>query len=167
MKINDDHLYHGAALTQIAEHPSFKAINAFSQNGNRSRSAFLINTDIGVFLKYASEPKGVFDEFIFTFRREHLEELNILKEKTTRVFIGLVCISKRHICCLPFDTFQSMLEERKRKKGSVEETYTILITLESGKSFRAYMNIPGRKKVKMGEKVVPRDAFPSCVFSEH
>lgn len=26
MKMNNDHMYHGAALTQIAEHPEFTAI---------------------------------------------------------------------------------------------------------------------------------------------
>ena len=58
MKINDDHMYHGAALTQIAEHPQFTAINAFKHANRPSRSAFRINDDIGVYLKYASKPKG-------------------------------------------------------------------------------------------------------------
>jgi len=35
MRINDDHMYHGAALTQIVEHPTFKAVNAFWLNGGR------------------------------------------------------------------------------------------------------------------------------------
>ena len=28
MKIRDDHMFHGAALIQIAEHPRFTAINS-------------------------------------------------------------------------------------------------------------------------------------------
>ena len=28
MKIDDDHLYHGSALLQITEHPTFTAINS-------------------------------------------------------------------------------------------------------------------------------------------
>lgn len=49
MKINDDHLYHGAALTQIVEHSQFAAINAFTVDGRISRSSFLVNNDIAVF----------------------------------------------------------------------------------------------------------------------
>ena len=48
MKINDDHMYHGAALIQIAEHPQFTAINSFPHDGHASRSAFLVNLDIGM-----------------------------------------------------------------------------------------------------------------------
>ena len=165
MKINDDHMYHGAALTQVAEHPSFKAINAFSPNGYRSRSGFLINTDVGLYLKYASEPKGAYDEFIFTFLRDHLDELAVLQEKTDSVFIGLICISERHICCLPYETFLSMIKARKRRKGSDEESYAVLVTLKKGQRFRAYMSPPGKKKQKMSEKIIPRDDFPSCIFS--
>ena len=57
MKINDDHMYHGAALIQIAEDPRFTAINVFQGGEGVSRSAFRINADIGVFLKYATKPK--------------------------------------------------------------------------------------------------------------
>ena len=67
MKINDDHMYHGAALTQIAEHEQFTAINAFEHGGKTSRSAFIVNHDIGVYLKYAGKPVGRYKEYQFTF----------------------------------------------------------------------------------------------------
>ena len=36
MRIDKDHLYYGAAVIQIAEHPSFTAINDFKgSSGNR------------------------------------------------------------------------------------------------------------------------------------
>ncbi len=158
-------MYHGAALTQVAEHPSFKAINAFSPNSVRSRSGFLINTDVGLYLKYASDPKGAYHEFIFTFLRSHLEELELLKEKTDSVFIGLICISKRQICCLSYATLLSMIKTRKRMKGGDEESYTVLVTLKKGQRFRVYMSPPGEKKQKISEQIIPRDDFPSCIFS--
>jgi len=164
MKINDDHLYHGAALTQVAEHPSFKAINAFSLNGSRSRSAFLINHDIGLYLKYASEPKGTYNEFRFNFLQEHVDELAIVRKKTDKVFIGLICISVRQICCLSYRKFLSMIEARRKRKGADEASYTILLTLSKGQRFRAYMSPPGKKKTKMGERIIPRDDFPSVIF---
>ena len=33
MKIDDDHMYHGAVLLQIAEHPRFTAINTIELSG--------------------------------------------------------------------------------------------------------------------------------------
>jgi hypothetical protein len=65
MKINDDHLFHGAALTQIAEHPQFTAINAVRFKGVLSRSAFRINDSLGVYLKYAQKPKQPAGDYIF------------------------------------------------------------------------------------------------------
>jgi hypothetical protein len=75
MHINDDHLYHGAALTQIAEYPTFKAINAFNSDGEKSRSAFIVNHDTGIYLKYATSPNKRWKEYVFTFTEAHLEEL--------------------------------------------------------------------------------------------
>jgi hypothetical protein len=75
VKVNDDHLYHGAALTQIAEDPQFTAINAFKAASGISRSAFRVNNDIGVFLKYATKAKPPFSEYVFTFHKDHIAEL--------------------------------------------------------------------------------------------
>jgi hypothetical protein len=36
------------ALTQVAEHPAFTAINAFKTDGEKSRCAFRINDSIGI-----------------------------------------------------------------------------------------------------------------------
>jgi len=49
MKIQDKDIWHGAALTQIVEHPSFKALNRASDKYGH----YLINSDIRVFLKYS------------------------------------------------------------------------------------------------------------------
>lgn len=90
MKIHDDHKYHGAALTQIAEHPQFTAINAFGRGGARSRSGFIVNTDIGVYLKYATTKTKTFGEFVFTFNRQHLAEIDALAAKAEKTFVVFV-----------------------------------------------------------------------------
>lgn len=165
MKINDDHLYHGAALTQVAEHPSFKAINAFPYQGTRSRSAFLINTDIGLYLKYASRATGPYREFTFTFFPEHLDELAFLSKKTDKVFVGLICIAKREICCLPYDALLAMIRRRKKQYGGDESSYTILVTVAKGTWFHAYMSPPGQKKKMASEQIIPRSDFPRIIFA--
>jgi hypothetical protein len=164
MKINDDHMYHGAALTQIAEHPQFTAINAFKENGETSRSSFIINTDIGVYLKYASEAKKPFNEFTFTFLNSHLEELKKLESRFNKVYLGLVCVSAKQVCAISYEQFKSLLKVRCDAKGSEELVYTILVTAPVGKSFRVYVNQPGERKTSLGTIIISRNTFPGCLF---
>lgn len=100
MEINDDHLCQGAALTQIAEHPQFTAINAIMADGRISRSSFLVNNDIAVFLKYAEKPTKTFNEYVFTFRSDHLKEIEHIEQKAGKAFVALVCVQARQICCI-------------------------------------------------------------------
>ena len=65
MKINKEHLYHGAALNQIAEHEQFTAINTLEINEIRSRSAFKINQKISIYLKYCTKQNNN-KEYVFT-----------------------------------------------------------------------------------------------------
>ncbi len=165
MKINDDHLYHGAALTQIAEDDRFTAINAFELSTGKSRSAFEINQRIGIYLKYASATKGPFKEYVFTFRQEHLEELVEIADKSKSVFLALVCVKGREICCLPYVQLLELIARRKKAKGYDEDQYTILVTMPEGKSFRSYINEPDRKGKILGKQVlISRNNFPGKIF---
>jgi len=165
MKINDDHMYQGAALTQIAEDPQFTAINAFKTAGAISRSAFKVNADIGVYLKYASKPKAPFNEYVFTFSGDHLAELKSLKRKSGSAFLALVCVKERQICGLRYEEFMQLIDARKKAKGSSENQYTLLVTIPAGKSFRVYVNAPGKRKTMLGKSViVSRNGFPGIIF---
>lgn len=165
MKINQDHMYHGAALTQIAEHPQFTAINAFREGDGISRSAFRINDDVGVFLKYARNPRPSFDEYQFTFSTFQLQELKRIANKVRRVFLALVCVHARQICCLPLNDFDALLDRRKRAVGKEEEQYVLLVTALTRKSFRVYINAPGVRKRMLGKPlIVARTVFPDHLF---
>jgi hypothetical protein len=165
MKINDDHLYHGAALTQIAEHPQFTAINSFKLTNGNSRSAFKINDEIGVYLKYATYPVGRYKEYAFTFRREHLEELKEIKARCKRVFCVLVCVKDRQICCLSYAGLRKMIKSRGEEKGSWEDQYVILVTLPKNKAFRVYVNVPGERNKLLGKPIlIARNSFPAILF---
>lgn len=95
MRVDDDHMYHGAALIQIAEDPQFTAINSFKLAAGVSRSAYRINDDIGVYLKYASKPTPAYREYLFTFQKQHLAELAAIAKATEKVFAALVCVKAR------------------------------------------------------------------------
>lgn len=165
MKIDKDHQYHGAALVQIAEDPHFTAINALKNNGTNVRNAFRINDNIDVYLKYATRPVSRYKEYRFTFGQEHLDQLKKIAGATGKLFLALVCIRGREICCLPYENFHELIERRRKAKGSDEDQYVILITLPLGKSFRAYVNIPEKKGKILGKSfVISRKDFPGRLF---
>lgn len=165
MRINDDHMYHGAALTQIAEHPSFTAINVFKTDDGKSRSAFKINDSIGVYLKYASRPTGAAKEYVFTFTGSHLKEIADLKAKSEKVFVVLVCIAEREICVLPVSELESLIAARTKRNKAPEAQYQALVTAPANKSFRVYMNVPGKKGQALGVRTVKRSSFPGLIFA--
>ena len=165
MRINQDHLYHGAALTQIAEHEQFTAINAVRVNKRPHRSAFRINDSHCVYLKYATKPTKPHDEYIFTFLEAHLDDLKQLSKKSDKLFVALVCVEDHEICLLPYQTLLDLIAKRHTKKGSLEDQYTLLVLLESGKQFRVNMNLPNRRKFYVGESVlIARKDFPNRLF---
>jgi hypothetical protein len=74
MKINKNHLYHGAAIAQVVEHDKFTSIKTFEQNGT-----YEINGNAILALKYAKEPKG--NSYQFVFQRKTSETFIILEKK--------------------------------------------------------------------------------------
>lgn len=164
MKINDDHLYHGAALTQIAEHPSFTAINVVTYEGAKSRCGFRVNDKVGVYIKYASAPAGAAQEYVFNFEGGHLKEMADLRTKCDRVFAVLVCIRDRTICAITYEELVGLVEQRKKLKKMAENQYQILVTTQKGKQCLVYVNRPGRKGLMLGSFKVARNAFPSVLF---
>jgi len=165
MKINDDHMYHGAVLTQIAEHPVFKAINAFWSSGKKSSCAFRINDTTGIYIKYAAAPRGSAGEYAFTFTNAHLEELKKLRENCTSVFAVFVCIRAKAICALSYGQVMNFVRLRREAKGDTEDQYQIFVTAPANKRFRAYINKPKKKGVCIGETLIARSAFPELLFN--
>ena len=120
MRINDDHMYHGAALLQIAEDPRFTAINSIEVSGQRSRSAYRINDNTGIFLKYASKPSINLGEYPFTFTGAHLQELDAVDSQMTNTFIALVCVEDREIACLALPQLQKLVDAVRRKRAPLK-----------------------------------------------
>ena len=165
MYIDDDHLYHGSALFQIAEHPQFTAINSLKVKGEVVRAAYKINDHIAVYLKYAAKPHGTYKEYVFTFRKDHLETIESISEANPQTFIALVCVKGRQICCLTAEQLTNLIQRRETEAGKAEDQYTILVTMPKGKSMRVYVNHPGKKKTMLGKSlIVSRNAFPDALF---
>ena len=167
MTILNRHLYHGAALTQIAEHAQFTAINSIkSDNGTVPRGAFLINDRIVIYVKYASEP-GPQDDYVFTFSQSQKEGIAHLNDSHRgRFFIVLVCIEDREVCCISHEELEEWFGKRRTALDDVEEeTSTILVQVPAGQSFRLNMNMPGTRGQYLDEaQIISRSDFPDILF---
>lgn len=166
MKIADDHLYHGAALTQIAEDLRFTAINPLPLHGKVLRSGFLINTNIALYLKYATTKTKSFGECVFTFSASQFAEIQQIASSYPKTHIVMVCVPHGAICSIPFASLQNLWHTRQSAQGANSLTsLTVLVTAPRNKSFRVYVNQPGVKKTMLGNPIiVSRSAYPSCIF---
>lgn len=163
--IREEHLYHGAVLNQIADHRQFTAINALKVGGKTSRSAFKVNDDIAVYIKYAVNPVGRYREFVFTFNKANMKELVDTNEAGNNLHLALVCAKDKEICCFPYAKLAELIELRKQEAGKIESQYTLLVTLKKGEAFRVYMMQPGRRKVYLADPMkVRRNACPDALF---
>ncbi len=164
MRIHDDHMYHGAALIQIAEHPQFTAINALTVRKQTVPSAYKINDHVAVYLKYAVEEREPYGEYVFTFTSEQLLAIRAIASGHDPTLIVLVCVAAREICTITADELATMIAERQKAFGGQEDQYTLLVTADKGKSLRVYFNRPGRKGRALKKRVIARNAFPGSVF---
>jgi hypothetical protein len=167
MSISVKDMNHGAALIQIAEWPTFKAINSFEpKKGQKSSAAFIVNTDTGIYFKYGSNPTRAFKEYSFVFNESNFEELDALKAKYgDRVYVILVCVKAKEVCILKFSDLEEKRDEREREKGAPESQYQLLVAVRPRKSFRVYMNAPGVKKTSLAQTVINRNDFPAELFN--
>lgn len=105
MKIDNDHMYHGAALIQIAEHPKFTSINSLKVKKQIIENGYVINDGIAVLLKYASKPTGRYREYRFGFTQDNIKDMKRISLATKSFYLALVCVKSREICCLSHENF--------------------------------------------------------------
>ncbi len=167
MKIDKEHLYHGAALIQIAEHKLFTAINSLKVGGKITRAAYKVNDDIAVYFKYRCEAVGPFNEYQFTFKPENIAEIEAIARSNPKCFIALVCVGLREIACITYAQLAELLRKRNaalKKIGRNEVLKTVLVTAEKGKKLRVYVNEPGHKNSALGKILISRNCFPDDIF---
>jgi hypothetical protein len=165
MHIDDDHRHYGSALIQIAEDKHCTSIKALRYRGRILRCAFRINKDIGVYLRYRSKPKGLSTPYYsFSFSKDNLSELKRMQKWLGNVFLALVCVRDRAICCLPYVLFEELISARRNEKGKAEEEYVIEVNVPEGKSFRVWISQPNTKGHYLKEYVISRKNFPRELF---
>jgi hypothetical protein len=102
MQIQEKDIFHGAALTQVVEHKSFKALNrATTKYGH-----YLINTDRALFVKYRKPNKSPWQH---TFSEDDVAAIATEIEKNNAVFLCLVC-GTTTVCALNSNEIQTVLD---------------------------------------------------------
>lgn len=144
MKIQAQDFYHGAALTQIVEHESFKALNKASTRYGH----YLVNADCHVFVKYSSADEG---PWMFTFQPDHLEPVRTVLDIEGCAFACLVC-GDDTVCALDSEELREVIDLQ------AEDVQWIRVSYPAGGSCR----VTG----SLGElsKTVPHNAFPRKLF---
>ena len=102
MKIDRKDLYHGAALTQITEHASFKALN----KADAKYGHYLVNVDRRLLTKYSEKTSGPWQ---FTFQPDDLDILKTDIASGFKTFIVLVCCATT-VCLLDENEFSQLID---------------------------------------------------------
>ncbi|NMC84030.1 MAG: hypothetical protein GYA58_01970 [Anaerolineaceae bacterium] len=146
MKTQDKDFSHGSALTQIVEHPSFKALN----KADKKFGHYQINIDTRILIKYSDKEKSPWQ---FTFKVEDINTLVGDISSNNFSFLCLIC-GKVTICLLPTNDFQELLDFEKKTQQS------ITVELEDGKSMRV------KSKIKELKHAIHHNDFPKLLFKQ-
>ncbi len=144
MKIQTQDFYHGAALTQIAEHESFKALNKGSSNYGH----YLVNADCHLFVRYST---GDGPTWSYTFTSEQLKAVNNVAAANASAFVALVC-GEETVCLLDQVQLETVID-----LGSTNAQW-VKVEAPPSKSCRV-SGSAGQLK-----KVIPHNAFPKALF---
>ena len=148
MKTQIKDLYHGVALTQIVEHPSYKALNkASSKYGH-----YLVNQDREVFTKYRTKAtRARRPLWHFTFQPDEVSAVYDAVARGQHVFVCLICADKT-VCLLDSADFSALL-----KKDQPQSQY-VRVSSPKGTSCRVSSTFHDL------DHVIPHKAFPEAIF---
>ena len=148
MGITRQDIIHGAVLTPLVEHPSFKALN---KPDGAPYGVYLLNDDRPFMVKYGRSQN---DKWHFTFHPWHISTASTLAQRYPgRLLIILVCYPTE-VCAVTWSEFQQCLDV------GAADPQGIRCEIPKGGGIRVYG--PRRRRLT---RVVPRSAFPSCLFA--
>lgn len=142
MKVQEQDIYHGIALTQLVEHSSFKAVNKTS----KTYGLYDLNHDRRLFVKYRSNEN---EPWSFTFQPAEMKVIGVPTERDT--FVALVC-GTTTVCALMLDELEAVLDL------SVNGTQWVRVEAPAGASMRVFGPL-GRLP-----RVVPHNSYPQKLF---
>jgi len=147
VRIQNQDMFHGAALTQIVESSDFTALNRDPDK----YGMYLLNHDRRLLIKHASAPRAD-GKYAFTFRPDDLELLAACEEMSPgKVFLALVCGSEV-ICGLSMETLAGLVDL------GASSSQWVTIEAPTGKKLRT--------RGSLGDgPLVAQNAFPQIVLA--
>ena len=145
MQIQEKHLIHGAALTQIVEHESFKALN----RAGPEMGHYVVNTDTRLLVKYSKHEASPWS---FTFNISHVDILAQDMASGYSVFLCLVCGTT---------TVIALNEDEIRTAIDLEDSGTQWLRVELPQGGSPHV----RGKAGSLKRTIPHKSYPSRLFS--
>lgn len=145
--IKEFEFFHGLVFARIlhgTQRPL--SIKPFPSSTNAS---YVVNEKIGIYIKYSSKR---ITPWRFTFKKEHQEEINLMKKELKEVFLILVC-NDDGIVCLSYSELKQILDEQHQ---SIE-------WISANRNKREMYSVKGSDG-KLGFKIGPND-FPDKLFN--
>jgi hypothetical protein len=144
VKVQDQDVFHGIALTQLVEHPSFKALNKTSKRYGH----YLLNRDRRLFVKYRTNDGSAWQ---FGFSRAELDAIRKDRRQPGSTFVVLVCGGST-VCALSESDLDVLLVSRGFGSQSIR------IEAPAGRSM--IVSGPGGQLPYK----VPHNSYPSKLF---
>lgn len=144
--IKEFEFFHGLVFARIlhgTQRPL--SIKPFPSSTNAS---YVINEKIGIYIKYSSKRMT---PWRFTFKKEHQEEIELMKKALKEVFLILVC-NDDGIVCLSYSELKQILDGQH---DSIE-------WISATRHKREMYSVKGSDG-KLGFKIGPND-FPEKLF---
>lgn len=140
--VREFEFYHGSALTRLIhghENISIKQYAAATSN-----ASYVVNDRAGLYLKHSTSRLS---PWVFTFKKEHQNEVQEMKNSLGEVFVVLIC-GKDGVACLSYDELRVALDD----------THSATEWLKAARRTREKYTISGsdgKLKTKIGENEFP------------
>ncbi|MCB1055795.1 MAG: hypothetical protein KDD11_09835 [Acidobacteria bacterium] len=144
MRIQEKHIYHGAALAQIVEHPSFKALN----KADKRYGHYLVNQNRRLLVKYRTSGDSPWQ---FSFPQSELALMAADLRAGARLFLCLVC-GDITVAVLGEEDVRAVLD----LGGDSQQWVTVELPPNSSMRVRGSLGTLS--------KTVPHSAFPRLIF---
>ena len=105
--IKDFEFFHRAVFARILH--SSQQVVSLSAFPSPSNASYVVNETFGIYIKYSTKRMT---PWRFTFRKEHKEEIDLMKRLFNEVFLILVC-NDDGLVCLDYSELMDILENQR------------------------------------------------------
>lgn len=144
--IREFEFFHGLVFARIIHGTNRQvSIKPFPSASN---SSYIINDKIGIYIKYSSKRMT---PWRFSFKKEHQDEIELMKQGLKEVFLLLVC-NDDGVVCLNYSEVKQILNDQ----------HGVIEWISATRHKREMYEVKGSDG-ELGFKIAPND-FPEKIF---